>query len=128
MDFENGGYISASSQLTPENVDRFYSVAQLIASDLREKLVSEDELKRIVEPLRQLIARASSGNTFWMSQLEGASFKPEKFTALQSLLSDYTMITPLQVQALAQKYLIDSKEWKLVVLPENGTPLLAATN
>lgn len=119
VNFENGGYISATSQLTPENVDRFYNVSELIARDLREKPVSEDELKRIVEPLRQLIARASSGNTFWMSQLEGASYRPEKFTALQSLLTDYTVITPAQVQALAQKYLVDSKEWKLVVLPES---------
>ncbi len=119
VDFESGGYISATSQLTPDNVDRFYNVAELIAKDLREKPVSEDELKRVVEPLRQLIARASSGNTFWMSQLEGATFRPEKFTALGTLLSDYTVITPDEVQSLAQKYLVVSKEWKLVVLPEN---------
>lgn len=121
VDFESGGYISASSQLTPDNVDRFYDVADLIAKDLREKPVSEDELKRVVEPLRQLISRASSGNSFWMSQLEGATLRPEKFAALRTLLSDYTVITPVEVQALAQKYLLDSKEWKLVVLPESKT-------
>ncbi len=121
VDFESGGYISATSQLTPDNVDRFYNVANLIATDLREKPVSEDELKRVVEPLRQLIARASSGNSFWMSQLEGATLRPEKFTALRTLLSDYTVITPNEVQALAQKYLLDQNEWKLVVLPENQT-------
>lgn len=119
VNLDSGGYISATSQLTPDNVDRFYNVADLIAKDLREKPVSEDELKRIVEPLRQLISRASSGNSFWMSQLEGATFRPEKFIALRSLLSDYTVITPAEVQALAQKYLLDSREWKLVVLPEN---------
>ncbi|GAB5488574.1 MAG: insulinase family protein [Parasphingorhabdus sp.] len=118
VNFESGGYISATSQLTPDNVDRFYSVADMIAKDLREKPVSEDELKRVVEPLRQLIARASSGNSFWMSQLEGATLRPEKFTALRSLLSDYTVITPREVQELAQKYLLDNREWKLVVLPE----------
>ncbi|MEH6757757.1 MAG: insulinase family protein [Parasphingorhabdus sp.] len=116
--FQTGGYISASSQLTPDNVDRFYSVAELIAKDLREKPVSPDELTRIVEPLRQLISRASSGNSFWMSQLEGASFNPEKFTVLSTLLSDYTVITPEEVQQLAQKYLKDTTKWKLVVLPE----------
>ncbi|MEP2988699.1 MAG: insulinase family protein [Parasphingorhabdus sp.] len=121
VDFESGGYISATSQLTPGNVDRFYNVADLIATDLREKPVSEDELKRVVEPLRQLIARASSGNSFWMSQLEGATLRPEKFTALRTLLSDYTVITPTEVQALAQKYLLDNSEWKLVVLPESQT-------
>lgn len=118
VDFESGGYIGAQSQLTPDNIDRFYNVVEMIAKDLREKPVSADELKRIVEPLRQLIARASSGNSFWMSQLEGASFNPQKYVALQTLLSDYTVITPQEVQALAIKYLDDKKEWKLVVLPE----------
>lgn len=121
VNLNSGGYISATSQLTPDNVDRFYRVADLIAADLREKPVSEDELKRVVEPLRQLIARASSGNSFWMSQLEGATLRPEKFKALRSLLSDYTVITPSEIQELAQKYLLDSSEWKLVVLPETNT-------
>ncbi|WP_246218726.1 M16 family metallopeptidase [Parasphingorhabdus halotolerans] len=118
VEFQTGGYISAGSQLTPDNVDRFFNVADLIANDLRQKPVSEDELKRIVEPLRQLISRASSGNSFWMSQMEGASFNPAKFQVLGTLLSDYTVITPAEVQALAQKYLVDSTKWKLVILPE----------
>lgn len=118
VEFDSGGYISASSQLTPDNIDRFYSVAELIAKDLREKPVDADELKRIVEPLRQLIARASSGNSFWMSQLEGASFNEQKFKVLRTLLSDYTVTTPEEIQKLANKYLIDSRKWKLVVLPE----------
>ncbi len=120
VEFESGGYIGAQSQLTPDNVDRFYNVVALIAKDLREKPVSADELQRVVEPLRQLIARASSGNSFWMSQMEGASFNPQKFAALQSLLSDYTVITPEEVQTLAVKYLDDKKKWKLVVLPESN--------
>tara|TARA_R110002033_G_scaffold10936_4_gene35321 strand:+ start:654 stop:3632 length:2979 start_codon:yes stop_codon:yes gene_type:complete len=119
-EFQSGGYIGAQSQLTPDNIDRFYNVVDLIAKDLRQMPVSADELQRVVEPLRQLIARASSGNSFWMSQMEGASFNPEKFVALQTLLSDYTVITPEEVQALAVKYLDDSKKWKLAVLPESN--------
>ena len=118
--FDSGGYVSASSQLTPDNIDRFYRVAGSIAKDLRDKPVAEDELKRVTEPLRQMIARASSGNSFWMSQMEGASFDPQKFRALRTLLTDYTVITPQEVQALAQKYLADKTEWKLVVLPETN--------
>lgn len=119
VEFQSGGYIGAQSQLTPDNIDRFYDVVGLIAKDLRRQPVSADELQRVVEPLRQLISRASSGNSFWMSQMEGASFNPQKFVALQTLLSDYTVITPEEVQALAVKYLDDGKQWKLAVLPES---------
>ncbi|PHR21322.1 MAG: peptidase M16 [Sphingopyxis sp.] len=119
VDFQSGGYIGAQSQLTPDNIDRFYKVVEMIAKDLRENPISADELQRVVEPLRQLISRASSGNSFWISQLEGATFNPQKFVALQSLLSDYTVITPEEVQALAIKYFDEKKEWKLAVLPES---------
>lgn len=120
VEFQSGGYIGAQSQLTPDNIDRFYNVVEMIAKDLREKPVSADELQRVVEPLRQLISRASSGNSFWMSQMEGASFNPQKFVALQTLLSDYTVITPEEVQALAVKYLDDDRKWQLLVLPETN--------
>ena len=126
VSFDSGGYISASSQLTRDNVDRFYSIAESIAKDLRDKPVAEDELKRTTEPLRQMIARASSGNSFWMSQMEGASFDPQKFRALRTLLTDYTVIKPQEVQALAQKYLAEKTEWKLVVLPEADSGKIAA--
>src|SRR5690606_40122111 len=75
--FKTGGYISAASPVTPDNIDRFYEIVEVIAKDLREKPVSPDELQRVVEPLRQLISRASSGNSFWMSQLEGATYNPQ---------------------------------------------------
>ena len=126
VEFDSGGYIGAQSQLTPDNIERFYNVVELIARDLREKPVSADELQRVVEPLRQLISRASTGNSFWMNQMEGASFNPQKFVALQSLLTDYTVITPEEVQALAIKYLDEGKKWKLAVLPE--THQLAAND
>ncbi|MEO9600990.1 insulinase family protein [Parasphingorhabdus sp.] len=117
-ELESGGYVGAQSQLTPDNVEQFFNVVESIAENLKAEPVGADELRRVVEPLRQLIVRATSGNSFWMSQMEGASFKPEKFTVLQSLLKDYTVITPEEVQALAIKYFDDSKKWKLVVLPE----------
>ena len=118
--FKTGGYISAASPVTPDNIDRFYEIVEVIAKDLREKPVSPDELQRVVEPLRQLISRASSGNSFWMSQLEGATYNPQKFAVLRTLMTDYTAITTQEVQQLAQKYLKESTEWKLMVVPEGS--------
>lgn len=118
VNFSSGGNISVISQLTPANVDKFYGIVKSISDDLKQKPVSDDELKRVVEPLRQLIARASSGNSFWLSQMKGASFDPQRFDVLGNLVSDYTVVTPAEIQALAQKYFLDDKLWKLVVLPE----------
>jgi len=119
-DFQRGGYIAVSSQLTKTDVDRFFRVADAIAKDLRETTVKEDEFNRIIEPLRQRIRRASSGNTFWMRQMTGASFDSRKLDALDTIFSDYGTITAKDVQQAAQKYLVEQKKWSLIVLPESG--------
>ncbi|MCC6480245.1 MAG: hypothetical protein IT552_13685, partial [Sphingomonadaceae bacterium] len=38
--------------------------------------------------------------------------------ALARLYSDYRTVTPEQLQALARKYLVDSRAWTMVVEPE----------
>ncbi len=118
--FDSGGYLVAASQVEPENVDLFLKLSREIAADLAANPVAADELQRAVEPVRQLIIRASSGNTFWMEQLEGATRDPQKILRLRTLLSDYSNVTPAQVQALAAQYLKPGGGFVLKVLPANG--------
>ena len=103
--FDSGGYLLAGSQVEPENVDLFLKLSREIAVDLASTPVAPDELQRAVEPMRQLIIRASSGNTFWMDQLKGATQDPLKIARVRTLLSDYSNVTPAQIQALAAEYL-----------------------
>ena len=118
--FESGGYLVAASQVEPENVDLFLKLSREIAADLAANPVAADELQRAVEPMRQLIIRASSGNIFWMDQLEGATQDPQKITRLRTLLSDYGNVTPAQIQALAAEYLKPGGGFVMKVLPAKG--------
>jgi zinc protease len=121
-DFPSGGYLMAYTQVKPGDVDRFFAFADEVATDLSVNPVSADELQRAVEPMRQNIERAASGNTFWLNQLKGATYAPAKFVALGRLYSDYSGVTPTQLQALAKRYFVKDKAWKLVVEPQaNGT-------
>ncbi len=112
-----GGYIAAISQIEPKNVPLFFEIAESIAADLVANPVESDELSRITEPLRQVIERSSTGNTFWMWQLEGASYDRNVVTALRTIYGDYTVTTPEKIQDLAQKYFVGDG-WKMMVLPE----------
>src|SRR3546814_6970983 len=79
--FDNGGYISVTSQLKPDKISYFFAVINRIATDLATKPVSADELQRTLAPTQQLLARASTGNAFWMAQ------RSEEHTSeLQSLM------------------------------------------
>ena len=51
--------------------------------------------------------------------LEGVSADRKRVGQVRSLLSDYTVTTPAEMQALAARYLGRDKAWRLVVLPEN---------
>jgi len=118
IDLEGGGAITAVAQLRPEDVPIFFAAANAIALDLANNPPTADELARVTEPLKQLISRASTGNTFWLFQLEGAAQDPRRITLIRSLLADYTQTTPAQMQALARRYLAARPGWRLAVIPQ----------
>ena len=118
IDMRSGGSFAVTSQLRPETVDKFFVIARAVAADLVANPVTADELTRAVNPMRQLIARASSGNSFWMSQLGGSSTDPRKIAALQTLSLDYAQITPTTLQATARRWLLPDKTFSMIVLPE----------
>ncbi|MFM6931570.1 MAG: M16 family metallopeptidase, partial [Novosphingobium sp.] len=120
-EFPTGGSILALGMLEPGQLKTFYATADEIAADLVANPPSADELARVTEPLRQQIARASTGSSYFMLMLEGATQRPELFGSLRSLMTDSTVTTPQAMQALAAKYLVQGKSWRLAVLPQGQT-------
>lgn len=117
-DIEQGGTITAMAQLEPEFVPVFFAEAERIAKDLAANPPTADELARVTEPLAQLIRRASTGNQFWLYNLEGATTDPQRISLLRSLLADYSQTTPEVMQFLAERYFVEQKPLKLAVIPE----------
>jgi zinc protease len=117
--YDKGGYIMVVSQIKPERIALFGSMVREIAHDLATHPISEDELQRVLVPMRQLIERASTSNAFWMTQTEGTSHDPNVLPAMRSFGSDLLQVTPADVQRLAAKYLVDKKSWSAIVLSRN---------
>jgi zinc protease len=113
-----GGRMIAMSQVAPENVPLFFTMARDIAADLVAHPVSADELARVQGPLMQQIQRAASSSLFWMQQMSGGSYDQRRLDALATLGPDYTGVTPAVLQQTAAKYLVPGKDWTMVVLPE----------
>lgn len=117
-DVESGGAIQAVAMIRPEDVPAYFAATEEIIRDLTTTLVTPDELSRVTEPLKQSISRASTGNTFWLWQLEGASDDARRVALLRTLLVDYTQTTPEAMQALARKYLTGRQPFRLAVIPQ----------
>lgn len=112
-----GGRVAGIGQVPPEKVAFFFKLAREIAADLATKPIEDDELKRTIVPFRQYLARASTGNSFWLSQLGGATYDDRRIKALTALASDITTITPEALRETAAKYFRPASEWTMAVLP-----------
>jgi zinc protease len=120
LDTDSGGNLLAFAQLPPEQVPAFFEEADKIADDLAASGPTPDELSRVTEPMRQLLARLQTGHTFWLNQLQGATIDRNRLTWLPSLMSDYTLVTPEEMQALAARYLGARDGYRVAVLPDGG--------
>jgi zinc protease len=118
LDMAKGGRIVAMAQLEPSAVPAFFAEAEKIAVDLAANPPSADELTRITEPLRQMVSRASTGNGFWMYNLDGGTLDHRRVEAVRTLLTDYSVASPDEMQALARRYLVSRGGWRLAVLPQ----------
>ena len=118
LDLPAGGFVAATVQLRPGDLDAFFAAADKIALDLSTTPPTADEIARVTEPLKQYVSRASTGNGFYMYQLTGGAFEPRKFNDIRSVLADYTQTTPAAMQALARRYLVPERTWRLEVVPE----------
>ena len=125
-DLASGGRITALAQLEPEFVPIFFTEAERIATDLATNPPTADELARVTEPLGQLIRRASTGNQFWLYNLEGATQDPQRVPLLRTLLADYSQTSPQVMQFLADRYFGKGAPYRLAIIPE-GQSLAEAT-
>jgi zinc protease len=121
-DNADGGYLMALVQLQTPAVDTFFAEVDEIVADLAANGPSADELARVIEPVRQNILRAEPSHGFWLAQLQGGTFDPDKLLNLPTLGSDYLGTTPEEIQLLAQRYLTGQEPLRLLVLPRNGEP------
>lgn len=117
-DIEGGGTITAIAQIEPNILPLFFSEADRIARDLAQNPPTADEINRVTEPLAQLIRRASTGNQFWLFNLEGASFDPKRVEMLRYLLGDYSRTDPRVMQFLANRYFVQGAPLRLAIIPE----------
>jgi zinc protease len=114
----SGGRIMAIGQVAPDNIPLFFKLSREIAAELVAKPVDEDELKRTIGPMQQSIMRQSTGNQFWMNQLDGATYEPARIAALTHLYSDISTMTAADLQATAAKYLRPDRDWTMQVVPK----------
>ena len=68
--------------------------------------------------MTQYVMRASTGNTFWLNLLGGATFDARLIGAARSIMVDYDSVTAAELQMVAAKYLRPETDWTMEVVPK----------
>jgi zinc protease len=110
------GFIFVSAQTTPENQTPFFAEVDAIAASLRDTPITEDELTRARAPQVEALRRVQAGNEYWLAQLSEVTTQPGAATEITTHISDLEAVTPADIQALAQRYLVPNKAWRASVV------------
>ena len=116
-DVASGGSLFVLGQVKPGSADRFFALSREIAADLAAKPLSPDEFERARGPMVETYKRAFSGNTFWLRTLGGLSYDPRIARVPERLAGTLGSLTPAQIQAVAQRYLIPGGSLSWIVKP-----------
>ena len=117
--FDDYGYLSATILAPPDKLAGFLRDAERIAKQLRDVPVTPDELERARKPLIADIVRdRGSSNAWWLGNLAQIQTDPRVVAKIRSQTADYEAVTPAALQKAARDYLVDARDWQLIVVPE----------
>ncbi len=115
--FTGYGFFAVGAEIPPDKMPLFYKATTEVTADLRASAVGADELERARRPLVDEAQQTLQTNAYWLEELTGAARDPRKFDMIRSRLGDLSAVTAEDVRQAARAYLVDSKAWKLEVLP-----------
>ena len=112
------GYIGASLELDPKDIDRMSSKVDEIAAEFRAGQFDDALLERAIKPARERIETSLESNGYWMNVISESQTDPERLERHRSRYEAYQNMTVEQLQSLS-KTLFDSKmAYRIQILPE----------
>jgi zinc protease len=114
------GVFQAFVHVDPDDSDLIIKEIKQIALDLVEKEISEDELRRALDPTITSIKDLLRKNEYWLNTvLSGSVRHPQKLDWSRTIMKGYSSITSDDLSAIAKKYLDNEKAAIIIIKPEN---------
>jgi zinc protease len=115
--FPGFGYLYAAASVAPDKTGLVFERTAAFASDLRQNLVSKDELERGRMPALAMLTRARQTDAYWLAALSRAQSDPRRLELIRSAIPDLMAVTPESLRQAASAYLRDERAWRLVIAP-----------
>ena len=115
--FPDVGVLLMVASVEPDKVATLVDAFQRVAADLKENGVTEEEVKRLSEPLIAQIRDGKRNNSFWISVLSEAQSKSEALDDVRTIESWLGAISTEAIAARAAEYLDPERASFVVVNP-----------
>ncbi len=117
--FDGFGYLGASSEVEPQNIDQAFEIVDRIAADLAAGGLTEDELQRARQPILERIEEQREDNGAWLARVGVAQTQPDELDRFRTLEAGYRALTTADVTAAAERYLRDDAALRIRIVSEN---------
>ena len=108
-EFPGYGHLFAVSNVDYKDLATTRAAIFTIAKELRDKPVDADMLDRARKPLVEAMTKSRRENGYWLNYVSEATSHGELLDRSRKGIVEVEAATPAQLQALAKRYLIDSK-------------------
>ncbi len=104
------GLLLTYVQVAPEKVPLIRSEVRRAIKTIVSGGITEDELKRALDPILSGIRDARRRNSYWLNTVLAGSWRhPVQLQWSREILADYSAITVPEIERLAEKYLVDRR-------------------
>ena len=118
------GVFQAHIQAAPDDLLTIEREVKAIASSMAENGVTDDELKRALEPTLTSIKDLRRQNRYWLNTvLSGSRAHPQQIDWSRSIMADYASITTSEISALARKYLVTGRSATIRISPGDASAI-----
>lgn len=116
--FPGYGVFQAVVTVDPKQAELVTKKIKIIADRLAEEGITDDELKRSVDPILTSIKDMKRSNRYWLtSVMSGSGRAPVRYDWARSMETEYASITAKDILAMAEQYLDNDKAATLVITP-----------
>ncbi len=117
--YKNVGFVTASSAVKPEDLDKVTEVILKLGDDLGKNGATEDELKRALTPRFGMLAKSIKQNSYWLDMVVTESqSRPYLMDWAREREADFRAIKLEEINALARKYLVKDRSISVKIVPE----------
>ena len=112
------GMLLLDTLTTPEQISLVQATYDMLIDGMKMPgNITEDEVKRAIEPMLASWNSAKEQNSFWLSRLKTMHTRDDSFARFEVQPQIYAQITPQVLTSLAREYLIESNKIEVLVLP-----------